>query len=58
MHEIGWKDNHFKSYEVFMIRYGCGAYIYTQFYDQINRIFKMIPGTYIQIFDEKTGISY
>ena len=46
MYNIGWKDNYFRSAEVYMIVNGCGYSIYPQFYDIIDRTFKNIPPTY------------
>ena len=43
MNDIGWRNNYFKSAEVYLLRHGCGASIYTQFYDQRDKIFKIIP---------------
>ena len=50
MHDIGWKYNSFKLAKVSMLRHGCGASIYTQFYDQRDRWFKMIPRPYTSSF--------
>ena len=46
MHDNGWKDNYFKLAEVSMIGHVCGTSVYTQFYDQIDKICKIISRPY------------
>ena len=48
--DIYWKDNSFKSVEVCILGYGCGASVYPHSYDQIDRIFKIIPCPFIGCF--------
>ena len=50
IYNIGWKTSYLRSTGVFMVGHWCGAYIYPQFYDQIDRRFKMIPSHYTIIF--------
>ena len=41
-----------------MLVHGCGVSIYPQFYDQIDRIFKIIPFPYVSSYiGEKGGES-
>ena len=42
MHEIGCKDNSFKSAEASILVHGCGDSLYPYFYDKIDRRSKII----------------
>ena len=49
LHDCGWKNSYHTSSDVDMPGYGCGIYMYTQFFVEDLKTYQMLPRPYPSI---------
>ena len=50
LHNTGWKNSYHTSADVSMLGYGCGVYMYPQFFVEDLDIYQMLPYPYLRFF--------
>ena len=50
LHNTGWKNSYHTSADISMLGYGCGVYMYPQFFVEDLDIYQMLPYPYLRFF--------